>query len=182
MKRLLLIFSILLFLSGIITAGDTIIEIKGSYFSPSNEDFRDIYGGGLMFGGEITVGIYKNLSFWLGLCFFSKNGVLSFTREETNIKNTQFGGGLKYNFFSRGSINVYGGLGLDHFHSKESNVIGEATKNKLGLIGKLGINILIFKKLNVDLFLDYTYCKVKPPDFGVNIGGISTGIGLGYQF
>jgi len=34
----------------------------------------------------------------------------------------------------------------------------------------------------IDLYLSYSYCKIKPADFEINIGGIEAGIGIGYKF
>jgi hypothetical protein len=182
MKKIIAILIVVLLSSTIATAEGIIFEIKGSYFSPSDKDFRDIYGGGLMYGGELTIGVYKGFSVWFGVNFFTKTGELTFSQEETSVNNSLYGGGLKYNFYSGKRIDIYGGLGAYNFHSKESNIIGNVTTSSFGPVGKFGLNINIVEKFLFDLYFEYSYCKVKPSDFGVIIGGFSTGIGLGYEF
>ncbi len=55
MKKLIIIIVILIFLSGLANATDIIIELKTHYLHPSEEAFRDIYGGGMMYGGEVSM-------------------------------------------------------------------------------------------------------------------------------
>jgi len=181
MKKAFILLAILISLSSWAIAGDGVIEFKGSYFSPSDKDFKDIYGGGLLYGGEVTLGVWKNLDLWVGINYFSKTGALTLTEEETSFKMTPISGGVKYRL-STGTVKFYGGFGLSYFNSKESNVIGTVTKNGLGFITKIGGYVKIISGLVINLNIDYSYCKIKPPDFGVNIGGIAAGVGLGYEF
>lgn len=180
MKKAFILLATLISLSGWAIAGDGVIELKGSYFTPSDKDFKDIYGSGLMYGTELTFGVWKNLDIWIGISYFSKSGQLTLTEEETSFKMTPISGGVKYRL-STGTVKFYGGLGLSYFTSKESNVIGDVTKNGLGYIVKVGSYVKVISRLVIDLYIDYSYCKIKPPDFGVNIGGIAAGIGLGYE-
>jgi hypothetical protein len=36
--------------------------------------------------------------------------------------------------------------------------------------------------LIIDLHISYSYCKMKPADYRINIGGFEAGIGIGYEF
>jgi hypothetical protein len=189
MKKVIFILIIILTVPVFAAAENIIFELKGSYFFPSDKDFRGIYGSGFMYGAELTIGVHKGFSVWLGVNFFRKNGDLPFSQEETSLNNSLFGGGLRYNFYSGKRIDIYGGIGAYNFHSNESDLIGNVTSlignittSSVGPVGKLGVNIYITDKLLFDLFIEYSYNKVKPSVFGDNIGGIAAGMGLGYQF
>lgn len=181
MRKIFLALAILIFLSGIIHAATFTIELKGSYFSPAEKAFKDIYGGGTTVGGEVSIGIWKKLHFWLGGNYYSGDGGLTYTGEETSLQILPIGGGLKYEF-SSGTLCFYGGIGMNYYQYKESNVIGDVSKGGIGLIGKIGLNLNVTQGLFLDLFINYSYCKITPADFTINIGGVDVGAGLGYKF
>lgn len=181
MKKIVILLITILFTSGFAFSIDLFLEVKGKYFLPSEDAFQDIYGSGIKYGGEINIGVLKNLYIWFGGDYFSKNGELTFTGEETTIKITPIGGGLKYMFEMRG-FKPYLGLGILYNQYSESNVIGDVNEGGMGFIGKLGVNLIVAKGLLMDFFIDYSYCKMTPADFTINIGGIAAGIGLGYKF
>lgn len=181
MRKIFLALAIMIYLSGIVNAAIFSIELKGSYFSPTETAFQDIYGGGMTFGGEVSIGIWKKLQFWLGGNYYSGDGELSYTGEETSLQIIPIGGGLKYEF-SKGTLRFYGGFGVNYYLYKESNVIGDVNEGGIGFVGKLGVMIKVVKGLMIDLFGEYSYCKMTPADFTINIGGIAAGIGLGYEF
>lgn len=181
MKKFTGIIAITFIFSGVASASDFTLELKALYFSPTEQAFKDIYGGGLMYRGEVSIGLRKNLDLWLGGGYFSKKGELTFTKEETKLQIVPIGGGLKYRI-ATGNVNFYGGIGLYHFQFKESNPIGDVSKGRLGYVGKIGAFVEVVKGLIVDVYFDNTYCKMQPADFKINIGGIEAGIGIGYVF
>lgn len=182
MKKLIGTIGIIILLSGFATAADFSVEMKVHYFSPSEQAFKDIYGGGMMYGAEATVGIWRNFEFWFGGSHFTKRGKLTFTQEETKLKIIPIGGGLRY-ILPTGRLNLYAGLGLNYYQYKETNdPIGEASKGGLGYVGKIGSFVKVTGSLLIDIYADYTYCKMKPADFKINIGGFEAGIGIGYEF
>lgn len=181
MKKIVRISLVSLLLSGFIYAENFSIEAKGSYFSPTEAVFKDIYGGGFTFGGEFTVRIWKNLQLWFGGNYYSGDGELTYTGEETSLQIIPIGGGLKYKF-KAGALSFYGGAGINYYLYNESNILGEVTKGGMGFVGKMGMILKLTKDLFFDLFGEYSYCKMTPADFTINIGGIAAGIGLGYEF
>ena len=181
MKKLFTAIILIILVSGVTKASGSIIEIKGQYFYPTEKAFRDIYSGGLMYGGEISIGIWKNFGIWFGGSYFSKKGKLTFTKEETKLQIMPIGGGLKCRG-SIGAFNFYVDLGLDYYQFKESNPIGDVNKNGLGYVGKIGSYIKLKGGLLIDLYADYSSCKIKPVDIKIDIGGFAVGIGLGYEF
>jgi len=158
-----------------------VFEAKGYYFSPSEKYFRDIYGAGWMAEGEIGIRLFRDLELWAGGGYFSRKGKLTFTREETTLTIQPLGGGLRYRITS-GRISGYVGAGVNYYQYKESNPIGNVSKNSLGYVGKAGAFIRIVPGLLLDLNLGYTYCKMTPADFEINIGGIAAGAGLAIEF
>jgi hypothetical protein len=181
MKKLILISAAVVFMSSHAIATDIVVEFKAHYLQPSEEAFKDIYGGGMMYGGEISIGVLRGLEVWLGGSFFSKKGELTFTKEETKLEIYPIGGGLKYRLTS-GVIHLYAGAGLNYYQYKESNPLGEISKGGLGYVGKIGSYVKVTGGLLFDLYVNYSYCKLKPADFEINIGGIEAGIGIGYSF
>ena len=181
MKKLIITIVTVIFLSGLANATDIIIELKAHYLHPSEEAFRDIYGGGMMYGGEISIGVWRGLDVWFGVSYFSKTGELTFTKEETKLEIYPIGGGLKYKL-STGIFDLYAGAGLNYYQYKESNPLGHVSKGGLGYIGKIGSYVKVTGGLLFDLYVNYSYCKLKPADFEINIGGIEAGVGIGYSF
>ncbi|MFB0564315.1 MAG: hypothetical protein ACETWK_01385 [Candidatus Aminicenantaceae bacterium] len=179
-KTITTVVALILF-SGLLSAKGIIFELKGSYFSPSEKAFKDIYGGGITYGGEVTFDMWRNIELWLGGSYFTKKGKLTFTKEETKLELIPLGGGLKFRI-SKGNVIFYGGAGLHYYQYKESNPIGKTSKGRVGYIGKLGSFVKVSGGLLIDLYVRYSYCKLKPADYKVNIGGIEGGIGLGYEF
>lgn len=157
------------------------IELRGGYLSPSDADFKSIYGGGWMFGAEITVGFGAGLDAWLSGDYFAKTGSLTFTKEETKLTLIPIGVGLRYKFL-KGWVKPYLGAGARYYLYKESNIIGTVNKGGIGFLGKLGVNLEFTPSLMFDVFAGYSVCKMKPADFEIGVGGLEFGAGLGYVF
>ncbi len=181
MKKLMGIIAITIFLSGLASTTDFMLELKGHYFHPSEEAFRDIYGGGIMYGAEASIGVWREIEVWFGGNYFAKKGELTFTKEETKLEIFPIGGGVKYRLLS-GNLAFYMGFGLNYYQYKESNPIGDVSKGGLGYIGKVGSYVKVTKELLIDIYANYAYCKMKPGDYEINIGGFEAGIGIGYRF
>jgi len=161
---------------------DFMIEIKGNYFIPSEKDFKDIYGEGLMYGGEVSAGLAKNFALWFGGNYFSKKGELTQTQDKTKLETYYLGGGIKLRF-PLGISHFYLGGGVNFHQYKESTPIGEVKKDGVGYVGKVGWFIEVVRGLIIDLYGNYTYCKIQPEDLPkINIGGLEAGIGLGFKF
>jgi len=181
MKKMISIAAILFLLSGIGYAGDVIFKVKGSYFHPSDTAFKDIYGGGVMYGVEAGAEIWKNLEIWVGGRYFSKKGELSLTREETKLKIIPIEGGLRYTLSLR-SVNLYSGIGISYYLYKETNPIGNVDWGELGAVARVGSFVEMNQRWTIDFYVSYSYCKMRPADFKINIGGIEAGIGIGYRY
>ena len=181
LKQLTGVVAVLLVVSGTAGAASVRIEIKAQYFQPSDQTFRDIYGGGPRYGGEVDIGLWKGFDLWLGGNYFSRDGELTFTKEKTELQIIPIGAGLKYRW-TKGIVRLYTAAGLSSFQYKETNPIGEISQSQVGLTAELGSYVKIAGGLLVDVFLGYSVSYVETEDFKVNIGGVSAGLGLAYQF
>ena len=181
MKRAILILAVLIVVSGAAQAESVYLKVSGSYFYPSDSSFQDIYGGGMQFGGELGFKVWDRLDLWVDAGFFSKKGELTFTREETKLRIIPVASGLRYRLTS-GTLNAYLGAGVAYFVFHEENVIGTVNSGGFGFKGKVGAFIVVTKGLLLDVFVNYTYGKMTPADFSINVGGIEAGLGIGFEF
>ncbi|MFC2166647.1 outer membrane beta-barrel protein [Acidobacteriota bacterium] len=183
MKKTLIILAIFALSSSLVSAKDFRAELTFSYFSPSEEAYKDIYGGGLMFGGEVNMDVWKNLDAWISVSFFSREGEMTYTQEEIKLKITPIVLGVRYSHALNENINIYGGMGIAYFmYSEEISALEDVSEGGLGFVIKAGGWMKVMKGLFVDVFIKYSSCSVEPADFKVNIGGIEVGLGLGYEF
>ncbi len=181
MKRVAVLILTLGFLASPAAAAKIVVEVRAHYFAPRDAVFRDVYGGGWMYGGEGTLRLGKHLGVWLGGSILSKRGELTYTREETKLEIFPVGAGLK-GLISTGRVDFYGGAGLVDFHFSEKNPIGQVDKAALGFTIKAGSLFRLGDGLVLDLYADYTSCRMQPADVAFNLGGFNAGLGLGFEF
>ncbi|MEW5900529.1 MAG: hypothetical protein AB1715_03600 [Acidobacteriota bacterium] len=181
MKRLAIIWALSLFAPGLVIPGQLLVKLKGGYFYPANDAFRDIYGGGMAYCLEACTPVSKNIEIWVEVGYFSKAGKLSFTGETTRLQIIPAGGGVKYLFPGK-KLRFYSGLGVSYYRFREANLLGTINWGRPGVVVKLGSCFKATEKTLIDLYLNYSYCKMKSADFAFNIGGLELGVGLGYEF
>ncbi|UCE40531.1 MAG: hypothetical protein JSV17_13900 [Candidatus Aminicenantes bacterium] len=182
-KRTVILFAtaiISLFFLNISTYA-THIEVKVLYFQPTEKMFKDIYGGGMSYGGELNINIIKGLTIWVGADYFKKKGKLTFTKEETELQIFPIYGGLKY-IFPGQWIMPYLGVGVGYFQYKESNPIGKVKEGEIGYVAQAGFLLRLFDPVIVDFQAGYNVCKTKPQEIEVDIGGLKAAVGLGLSF
>jgi len=153
------------------------IGIKGIYFSPSDQNFKDIYGAGPMYGAQFTIKIMKNFDIWIAGNYFTKKGKLTYTQEDTTLTLIPIQGGLRFRILT-GTIEPYVAGGVNYSLYMESNPIGDVNKGGLGFIGKAGVLIHLGKSFGIDVHAGYSSCKFTPADFEINVGGIEFGAGI----
>jgi opacity protein-like surface antigen len=152
------------------------------YFLASKE-FKDIYGNGVVFGGELRLG-GRRITGWLEGNYRARTGKFSFTKEETKVNVLAIEGGALYKIkIKSGNIMPYVGAGLGYYMYDEKNEpIGEAKKNQIGFCVVGGASMRVFKSLALDCRIKYSTCSMQPADFKINIGGLTFGLGLGLGF
>jgi hypothetical protein len=157
------------------------IKVQVNYFYPSEKSFQNIYGSGLALGGEMNFKVWKSIYLWLFGSYYSKNGNLPITQEKTKMTLIPVGGGIKLKF-QTGIVSPYIGLGPVVYFYEENNPIGAAKGTHAGFIGQAGLSLKIMGRLFFDFSINYSYCKVKPQNIKADIGGIQTGLGIGFMF
>lgn len=157
------------------------IEAKGSVFIPTDKVFRDIYGQGMSFGGEIIVSLWEGIGLWIGGDYFSKKGKLTLSKEDTSIQITPVYGGLKWQLL-RGKFRPYIGGAVGYFIFKESNVMGTFQKSEVGYLGQLGFLFFPLKSFFIDLQGSYSYCRSRSAEFEADLGGLRGTAGFGFAF
>ena len=156
-------------------------KVGVNYFSPSEKSFKDLYGEGIMIGGEINIKLWRFIDLWLTGNYYSKKGNLPFSKEDTQMTLVPLGGGIKLRIQKNG-INPYIGFGPVVYVYKEENPIGVADGTGIGIIGEIGCYFRMAGGFLIDASIIYSYCKVKPQNIKADLGGIQAGIGLGYSF
>jgi len=185
-KGLLLVCFVLI-VSGLLSAqNETVVrkhsvKIGAIYFMPSEQSFKDIYGSGLGYGGELNFGLWKSVSVWIIGNYYANDGSLPVTAEDTTLSLVALGGGPKIRL-SQGRIGPYLGIGPVAYFFKEENPIGIADGTGFGFIGQLGFSFQVVGGLILDASLNYTYCQVQPQNVKANVGGLQLGLSIGYTF
>ncbi len=152
----------------------------GAYM-PSAADFRTIYGTGLVFGGELRIGVGR-LAGWAEGNYRSRSGQTTFSKEPTDVSVLAFEGGALYRL-RPGRLCPYAGAGLGYYGFKESSkAMGTAKKGGIGVVGLAGVSAFLSGRLALDLRVKYGTCSMTPVEDKVNIGGLTVGLGLGFGF
>jgi opacity protein-like surface antigen len=165
------------------TKGDPFSMFLGrvGYFLASDSAFKDIYGNGAVFGGELRLG-GKRIVGWLEGSYRERVGKFSFTGEKTKVKITGIEVGALYRIIP-GNISPYAGAGVGYYMFNESNdPIGTAKQSKIGFCGAAGVSVFIGRSFVLDARAKFSTCAMKPADFNINVGGITLGLGAGFRF
>lgn len=183
-----------------ILSRDVILEFKGAYFHGTSSRFKKIYSGGALFGPELTVQ-FCDCSNWYGFLsvdYLSKNGHSIGLQSPTRVTLLPIGIGVKYftQFTCWECADFYIGLGFQplrvHTHDKSGFVIPKLTKWGMGGIVKTGAYIDLSGNFLLDIFVDYSFARVKNHEtqaptgpvipLNASVNGVIFGAGLGYRF
>lgn len=175
-----------------LSAVETLIEAKASYFGATDSQFRKLYGNGTgLYGVEASFRAWKNLFPWISLDFAHKNGHSLGYFSETNIFFMPVGMGLKYMFPVK-MIDFYTGIGglLTFVQSHDHSHYVKQKKNSFGggAICKFGAIFNCKKNLFLDFFGSYSWQFIPAihhqgvvPLWG-NLSGWGAGLAIGYRF
>lgn len=180
MKRLMISFLMILFILGTLNGQETAVVLETSYFMPSDQAFKDIYGSGIQVGGEFHIDVMRRTSIWIGASYFSKEGELTYTKEEATLKIIPVYLGVCYRFTEE-KIIPYLGIGMGIHFYREIASLYTIEYARFGLLAQTGVLMKLARKFYLELEVNYSYCRINPDDTGINIGGIGAGIGLKYR-
>lgn len=188
-----IVVSLLCLAISTIHAHDILIEGKGAYFLPTNNLFKKIYSGNGIYGAEVTGKLWCNWYGFTSADFFRAEGKSIGLCNRTNIDLVNLAVGLKYLMpFCYGDF--YLGLGALPVYLKTQDcspfVVKKHTKWGCGGIVKAGVYIDLACNIFLDLFVNYSFAKLKfkccPSActllHSAKVDGAWFGAALGYRF
>jgi len=159
--------------------------LKGGYFAPSDEVFRDVYSGGPVFGFDLAVPVGGALSVWAGADLLSKNGNLTLTEDPTKVRIIPVFLGLRGEF-GKTRLRPYIGAAAAYFLFHESNLLGTVNDGGLGFLGQAGLMWNLGGPVWLDLHAGYRACTLKSGSgddmIEAKLGGLSGGLGIAFRF
>lgn len=157
------------------------VLVRADYFLPTEQLYKDVYGGGFHFGGEVTYSIMKSISIYFGASFFSKKGAMIPFEEETTISIIPVELGARFTF-STDKIKPYIGGGVGYYSLSEESFLGKVTGGGVGFFGQLGVGINLINSIVIDISAKYNFSNVTIGAIENNVGGIRIGMGIGASF
>jgi len=153
-----------------------------SYFSPREQAFQDIYGGGPDYSLEISIPLWRQLDFWAAIGYFFRRGNLTITQEETTLKLVRYVYGLRYEIIAKKRWALNLGASLNYVLFTELNPLGDIRTGNMGYALRLEGLLFPAKHLPLSLLIEFASCKFEPAEFKFDSGGINLGLGFGYKF
>lgn len=161
------------------------ILARAGYFTASEQVYKDIYGGGVTYGGELRIVLPpggRRLALWAEGEYREASGELTFTKEPTKVKVLSGEGGLLFRL-SGSRVSPYLGAGAGYYNYEErSDALGVAKQGKVGFVGVGGLAIAVTRRLAFDVRAKYSSCKMQPAAFNFDAGGLTGGVGIGIRF
>lgn len=167
------------------------VTVTGNYMRPSADNFKDIYGSGLLCP-EITAG-YKfpgDFYVWGGYGSFYKNGFIPedgnspYSGEPATWSGTFLSGGIGYNDNKNRAKKFEWKVeaGVSYFTFSEEAFDDEASGSAVGFrVGGAGI-LKITDFLFTEISVAYLHGRDTINDIPIKLGGLKTGIGIGLRF
>ena len=156
------------------------VMFRGGVFWPSDPDFRTIYGGGAIWGIEVSWLLWHHIEPWISGDLFCKRGHMIPTVEETRIWLVPVAAGLRY-VGRIGPIRLHAGGGIVYHFFKETAPIGEVTDGGWSATAEGGCRIPLSKTWDIGLSLRYSRCRMKPQELSFDVGGLQAALGIGFR-
>lgn len=192
MKQLLTL--VLFFSVSSLSALEQLLEIKASYFIPTNGQFKKVYGSGGLYGAEYSIQTREDLYAWTSFSYFGKSGYSIGLHDSSHLYMLPMAAGLKY-IHQFHCFNMYVGMGAAGTYlniSDHSKYAHSKTVNwGFGGIAKTGIFAKFTQHFFLDLFAEYSFVWTGKPDYHsnpfvypqrTNLSGWSFGGSIGAYF
>lgn len=169
------------------------IEAEVAYFHPTDSLFRDIYGGGVIYGIQFLYSVTPCWYPWLSVNYFNKSGRSIGEKTKTEIDLVPIGFGIKYMFCPCSCWRPYLGIGpqVNYLHiDNDSRFVIDPVK-KWGIGGTFEAGMMYrWCGFFLDVFAKYSYMKFNfctDPTEGVlrrdaDVSNFNFGGGIGYCF
>ena len=171
--------------------GAPMLLATAGQFIASDSTFKDVYGNGPVFGGELRIPIGpggRRLAVFVDGSYRTRTGSLTYTGESTKASVVAGEGGLLFRL-RQGTLAPYLGVGGGYYSlSEESGALGSASKGGAGFVAVGGFTWAVSTHFVIDGRVKYSSAKLQPaaqsPDvtFKVDVGGITAGGGIGIAF
>lgn len=158
------------------------LQARGAFFFPADQAFREIYHGGAIWGGEFGADITQNITLWAGVDYYSRNGRLVYTGEETSLRIVPLGFGLKVGADITPTVRPALAVGVGYFQYQERNSFGTVQKGDIGFLIRAGLSYHLRETFFLAVEGAYTACSVKPLQLQASLGGFHLGAGAGFRF
>jgi len=160
------------------------VTLKGGYFAPTGDIFREVYSGGPAFGADVTVPIGGVFRAWAGADVFGKTGLLTVSEEETKVRIVPLYLGLRCEF-GKGALRPYLGAAAAYFLFHEENPLGSVSDGGVGFLTQAGVMVRLGGPVWIDVHGGYRGCTLKsddPDPIEAKLDGLSAGLGLAFRF
>lgn len=172
------------------------LTFKPAYFWPQDSVYRDIYKGGYMSLFELCYKISHGIGFWTEVGYFHKNEYVTSVNivSPTSVTQVPLSLGLNYTYCAASWLDIYFKIGPNWLYTKtwvdipglQKTVVKNTFGGTFGLGGKIDLTC----GWNLELFVNYLYDRkeIKSDNnnyfksYKIYLGGIQTGVGLGYNF
>jgi hypothetical protein len=164
-------------------AGVTAI-LRGGYFAPSNEIFREVYSGGPVFGLDLAVPVGGVFQLWAGADLFSRTGQMTLTEDKTKVRIVPLYAGLRCEF-GKTKVHPYVGAAAAYFMFHEENVLGTLSDGGIGFLAQAGVLFGIGGPVWLDLHAGYRGCTLRTDGedpLEAKLDGLHGGLGIAFRF
>lgn len=203
LKKTIIVFIFLLSVQQTLSACPILLKGTLAYFRPTSNTLRDIYGSswlnsGLEVSGKLPIKepFLEDLYLFGGFNYLDASGHSLGGRDQTEIRIIPLSLGANYMYtLIKGSspLKLYLGGGPCYFFVRVKNDASFAkrrvTKNGFGAIVNGGAHYFINSSLFLNGFVSYSFrnfgvieTRKGVSGKGVEVGGLSIGGGLGFQF
>jgi hypothetical protein len=178
----------------------TSIEGNVSYFRPSKDTLRSIYGSAWIdYQVKIHQGLFpkscrwKHLGIFATVDFLEKHGHSGPSHASTKISMVPIALGLQWTQPIVDHLDIYFALAPKYYflsvHDHNPGVVQHIDKNGCGAVGTVGFLITPCRHFFFDLFTSYSYKQFGRPDTPalvqgqkLQVSGLNVGGGIGYEF
>jgi len=155
----------------------------GSY-SMDEPRFEAAYPSGGPIGGlTLSSALASNFNIYLDIQYYSRQGQLTFSREETKFYMVPIDLGVRY-IFALGPLLPYVGGGLDFYLYYEDNAIGTVLNSTNGYHVTAGTYLRFGQDVPVmiNLRAKYTWAKAEQDATQIQLGGLEYCLGLVFTY
>lgn len=165
-----------------LSIGAGIRNVKGVEDETGTNLYTEVYGkNNMAYSIDLGYQVLESLQVFLHSDYFSVDGKLTFTGEDTKLKIIPIELGLRY-FMGKKMIFPYIGAGTGYYMYKEENVIGTVDEKKFGFFGEGGLKYQFTELFFIDLKVKYIFLKVDGAEGQVDLGGLALTGGIGISF